>query len=107
MNTELPFPCPVTELIRKRYSKRSFTSKPIPDAVMQQVDMLIKHYSSGIWDNKVLFKIIYKDMGTPQKIKLGTYGFISGASFFIAGTVNKGPMLSKIMAISSKKLFCT
>lgn len=91
MITDLTFPIPVTEIIRQRFSKRSFTPKPIPDEIIQQIHKLTAHYSSGIWGNTVQFKVIRKDNSTPQKVKLGTYGFISGATYFIAGTVRKGP----------------
>jgi len=86
----MKFETSVIELIKKRQSKRSYTKKVIPLEVLNHIKSFIDSYTIGLFGNKIKFTIIEKDFTLKnQKIKLGTYGFIDGAKYFIAGEVKK------------------
>jgi len=86
----MKFETSVIELIKKRQSKRTYTQEAILSKTLQQIKAIIDFYSVGVFKNKVNFAIVEKDFAFEnQKVKLGTYGFISGAKYYIAGEVKK------------------
>jgi nitroreductase len=80
---------PITEIIVKRRSVRTYSKEPIPEAVKVK----LKEYSNklqGPFDAKVRFELLDKsELKSDANIKLGTYGMIQGASNFIAAAVEK------------------
>ena len=86
----MKFETSVIELIKKRQSKRTYTKNPVSPEILEQIKSILESYTLGSFGNKVIFSIVEKDFALKnQKIKLGTYGFISGAKYFIAGEVKK------------------
>lgn len=83
------FIAPVSEIIRNRKSKRSFSNELPAQSVLDMLNTVLKENSIGPFGNRVDFKLIEKKSAqTEHKVKLGTYGFISGARFFIAGALD-------------------
>ena len=86
----MKFETPVIDLILKRKSNRTYTNTVLPKEILEKVKTILESYTVGYFGNKVTFNIIEKDFAREnQKIKLGTYGFISGAKYFIAGEVKR------------------
>jgi hypothetical protein len=52
---------------------------------------LLAFYKRGPMGSSISFQLVHKKMGKEGKVKIGTYGFIKGAQYFIAGEVKKGP----------------
>jgi nitroreductase len=84
----MKFETSVIEIIKKRQSRRSFISKDFSSEQIQKINVVIQSHSVGPFGNKVMFRLIEKKFAKENhKVKLGTYGFISGARYFIAGQV--------------------
>jgi nitroreductase len=81
----------IIDLIKARSSWRKYLPLPLEDPIKTQVNKKIKSLQSPPFGSKVRFHLVentgFSDKG---KVKLGTYGFISGARSFIVGTVNEG-----------------
>ena len=78
----------VIALIKKRQSKRAYIKKDLGKEYIEKINNVLQSYTEGPFGNKVLFSLIVKKVATEKhKVKLGTYGFISGAQYFIAGQV--------------------
>jgi len=87
----LAFNNTLTEIIKKRRSVRSFDSRPIPDEQLIVINKILDTYKKGVFGNSVKFHFVEKDLVEKNKVKLGTYGFISGAKYFIIGEVENKP----------------
>jgi hypothetical protein len=80
----------VIELIKYRTSQRSYTSEKFSDEMSEKIDLILKSNTIGAMGNTVKFHLIEKSFNSDnQKVKLGTYGFIKGAHYFIAGVLKK------------------
>ncbi len=76
------------EIIKKRQSKRKFINKDLDADQIKKINAILQNYTTGPFGNKVEFKLIEKKIAKENhKVKLGTYGFISGARYFIVGQV--------------------
>ena len=76
------------ELIKKRRSVRTYKKIDFDGAFTEKINSMLKSYTEGPFGNKVLFSLVEKKQAKDNhKIKLGTYGFISGARYFIASQV--------------------
>jgi len=81
----------IIEIIKRRSSWRSYNSKiPIPKDVLNQLKEYIdSELQSGPFGNRARFRII--KIPDTEKGKLnseyGTYGFIKGAEYFVAGAI--------------------
>ncbi len=73
------------EIIRNRTSRRSYKPEILSDKIQDQIDEILKTIPAGPFGTDSSFRLIHKSMATDRKIKLGTYGFISGAQYFIVG----------------------
>lgn len=81
---------PVTELIRQRRSVRNYLPKEFDTKTKDQVREILSRYTSGPMGNKVAFHLVKRNASTNgQRLKIGTYGFIKGAQYFIVGTMNR------------------
>ncbi len=80
------------ELIKKRFSKRNYIKKEIEADKLTQIEsFLLSDELKPPFQTEIKFHIIHKPSQNQQKIKLGTYGFISGADYFMVGTVKNSP----------------
>lgn len=76
------------DLIRKRRSVRSYSDEKLSSEVLNKIAVILKNYSAGPFGNTVMFHLVEKSWARENfRVKLGTYGFISGASYFIVGEV--------------------
>ncbi len=79
----------LTEIIKTRCSKRDYLNKNLDSVLIHKIEKLLSSIHSGPLGNTIHFKLIEKkDAQAKQKVKLGTYGFISGARYFIAGSID-------------------
>ncbi len=87
----MDFEISVIELIKKRRSRRSFADQDLDKSQIEIIKSILQSYTCGPFGNTVVFSLIEKSFAQENhKVKLGTYGFISGARYFIAGQVEKG-----------------
>ena len=77
-------------LIEERSSRRSYREGELPEELLAQIRLVLAECSEGPFGNRIEFHLIDREDLSRQKIKLGTYGFIQGARFFIAGSVKAG-----------------
>jgi nitroreductase len=78
----------VTDLIRRRYSCRSYQDAPIPAAKRAALAAFMADHCVGPFDNSVRLDLIAATADDQEALKgLGTYGFSKGATGYIAGAV--------------------
>lgn len=78
----------VIELIKKRRSVRTFSAKDIDTKNIENINHLLDQHKTGPFGNNMNFSLIKKEFASgSQKVKIGTYGFITGAQYFIAGEI--------------------
>lgn len=82
-------PQEVKNTIIKRSSVRRYLKKEIDDNLKGNIENILKQDISSPFGNKAKFYLIDKHDFIDQKLKLGTYGFISGSRYFIVGTIAK------------------
>ena len=97
---------PVTELIKQRFSCRSYVETAIEEEKSDELREYLASQVQGPLGSKVRFDIISAGMHEKGSInKLATYGFIRGASNYLAGAVDNsryniedyGYVMEKIM----------
>ncbi|MGI5937109.1 MAG: nitroreductase family protein [Oscillospiraceae bacterium] len=96
---------PLEEIIRRRYSVRTYNGKPIQKQVQEEIVEYIKSLSSP-FPAKPSFKLIETDL-SEGGARLGTYGMIKNASYYIVSHIlfpklQMSPMLSKPLGTNLK-----
>jgi len=82
----MKFNQPVSELIRKRYSCRTYQETPIRDSALSALNEFINPGSIGPLGSPVQFKIVAAKENDSKSLKgLGTYGFIKNPTGFVLG----------------------
>lgn len=82
---------PVTELIPRRYSHRSYLRVPISLETQHCLLSFIDAMQSGPLGTSARFKLLAATESDRHSLRgLGTYGFIRGATGFIVGAVRPG-----------------
>lgn len=80
------FSQPITEIIAKRFSCRTYKEEPVQATVVMQLQEFINQLPAGPFGSKPRFKIVAASPDDPEVLRgLGTYGFINGATAFIVG----------------------
>ncbi|MGA3209088.1 MAG: nitroreductase family protein [Syntrophales bacterium] len=83
---------PVTEIIRKRFSCRTYIDKSIAKEERERLSDFLSAIGAGPFGAMVRFKLIAAmDQDRKALKELGTYGFIKGATGFIVGAVGPSP----------------
>ena len=78
------------EAIKIRRSVRNYQDKPIEKDLLLRISELLEDPERGPYGNKPRFALIERSLAKKNhKVKLGTYGFISNASYFIVGCIEK------------------
>ncbi|MBL7067146.1 MAG: nitroreductase family protein [Candidatus Marinimicrobia bacterium] len=77
-------------LIRRRSSRRSYRSESFSPETLKQIEKIISNTPGGLFNSPSTFSLVHKYITADQKIKLGTYGFISGAQYFVVGKTISG-----------------
>ncbi|MBN1797944.1 MAG: hypothetical protein JW822_05185 [Spirochaetales bacterium] len=83
---KIMFSAPVETIIRSRSSWRSYLEKPLGKDLVEKIQDYLKHIKKGPFGTILRFYLL-KDpnIDREQKIKLGTYGTIKGAQYFVIG----------------------
>lgn len=80
----------IIDIISQRYSVRRYQKSKLDEKDKDLVKQLIENLDKGPFGNSAKFTLIEKPEALKkEKVKLGTYGFISNAQYFIAGTIEK------------------
>jgi nitroreductase len=81
---------PVTDLIRERFSCRSYASEPIGGENRLRLEEALAASTSGPLGTPLRFRLIAATAEDQAALKgLGTYGFIRGANGFIVGAASR------------------
>ncbi|MEE9912016.1 MAG: nitroreductase [Deltaproteobacteria bacterium] len=96
---------PVSETIRKRYSCRSYSDRPVEDSILRKFRQLVNAPQSGPFGNKPRFVLIPMDALPLNEWKtLGTYGVIKNAHLYLAGMISPAPMAPEDYGYCKEKL---
>lgn len=79
------FSLSMDEVVKKRYSVRSYEEKAIPNDTIQKIEEYINTLDNP-FQVPVKFKILHTKEASNEK-KLGTYGMIKGARDYIGSTI--------------------
>lgn len=83
------FSTTITKVIESRHSKRDYRNEPLSNELIERIQSILSENRKGPFGNIIDFRLIEKSTAkTEHKVKLGTYGFISGARYFIAAGVD-------------------
>ena len=80
------------ERINARYSCRTYRNEPLPPDVRERLVAFLESHSAGPLGSTARFDVVAAAPDDPQALRrLGTYGFIKGATGFLVGAVRRGP----------------
>lgn len=88
MNAKV-YSMPVTEVIRKRISIRSYENKTLDSNIKNNLRVYLENLK-GPFKEKTRYRLIENDSAKTADIKLGTYGVIRGVSSYVASAASKG-----------------
>ena len=92
MTTRPPLPAPAQDLIGRRYSCRTYLEQPIADDDQRRLLDFMATRTAGPLGSQARFGLLAAAPGDRQVLRrLGTYGFIKGATGFIVGAVRRAP----------------
>ncbi|MFH1161279.1 MAG: nitroreductase family protein [bacterium] len=80
---------PITKVIRERSSIRKYAARELPGEVFSRVDEILASENVGPFGNRSRFWLVDTESYREDPVRLGTYGWISGARYFIAGAIVK------------------
>ena len=96
---------PITEIIKKRISCRTYSEKPVEAKVLKEFSASINAVHTGPFGNQPKFKLIKLTSLTPQEWKqLGTYGVIKNAQLFLVGSIQNGHLAMEDYGYCMEKL---
>ena len=82
----MTFTQPVTDLIRRRFSCRKYLAQPIPAQTQDKLRHFLESLPPGPFGSPMRFQLVAATEKDRSDLKsLGTYGFIRGATAYIAG----------------------
>ena len=92
MTTRPPLPAPAQDLIGRRYSCRTYLEQPIADDDQARLLDFMATRTTGPFGAQARFGLLAAAPRDRQVLRrLGTYGFIKGATGFIVGAVRRAP----------------
>ena len=75
----------IIQVIRNRYSSRTFDKKPLNDETILEIKKFLTS-RKGPLKNEVRFEFIdSSNIFQGKKVKIGTYGLVKNARYFIIG----------------------
>jgi nitroreductase len=80
----------ITSLIRKRHSVRKYSRKKLTSEDLDKINAVICEDNTGPFGNELKFWLVNREVYREKPVKLGTYGFISGAMHFLVGSMPAG-----------------
>jgi nitroreductase len=82
---------PITDIIRERFSCRTYLDAPIGEEIRQKLEEACSLAKRGPFGTKVRYRLVAAAQGDLDALKgLGTYGFVRGATGFVLGAVGGG-----------------
>ncbi|MBE0410543.1 MAG: nitroreductase [Anaerolineales bacterium] len=85
------FSKPIEEIIRQRYSCRTYVKQPIHTDLQRRITDYIATLGAGPFGGSARFELIAaRDKDLKMLRQLGTYGFIKGATGFLVGVMTNG-----------------
>lgn len=82
----------VIDVIKSRKSRRNYLDIELSQDIIVKIKNILSAYSIGPFGNIVKFYFVEKSTAIAEnKVKLGTYGFISGPKYFIVSEIKKSP----------------
>lgn len=72
-------------VIPVRTSRRSYTSQGISPEQLEKINALIQVHQTGPLGSQASLTLVSRELESNKKLRLGTYGFIQGARYFLAG----------------------
>ena len=83
---------PIAELINARYSCRTYQDEPIAADLQHELAEFLAAHTAGPFGSQARLALVAASPGDQKALKrLGTYGFIKGATGFLAGAVRRAP----------------
>ncbi|GAB6167925.1 nitroreductase family protein [Clostridium carnis] len=97
----------VTEVIKLRHSVRNYENKPLAKDIVEKIEKYIGNIDNP-FNAKVRVKLIKKD-DYSKETKLGTYGVIKGANYYLAVACENGDFDLETLGYVFQKaiLYCT
>ena len=87
----MQFSTPITELVTQRYSCRHYSETPIDEQTQGMLESFLGSSQVGPFGTPVRFELLAASDEDRSALRgLGTYGFVKGATGFIAGAVGNG-----------------
>jgi len=82
---------PITELVKRRFSCRSYAQRPIEGEKRQELQSFLAQLQAGPLGTQVRLELVAATEQSRQDLRgLGTYGFIKGATGFVVGAMGNG-----------------
>lgn len=101
---------PITEIIKKRHSVRSYENIGISKDVKEKLQAYLDEVNNSVgpFGGKVKIQLVQK-YDTDKAIKLGTYGVIKGANYYLAVAYKKSTYALEDLGFLFEKviLYCT
>ena len=101
---------PINEIIRKRHSVRSYENTGISKDIKEKLEAYLDEINNSVgpFGGKVKIRLIEKD-DTDKEVKLGTYGIIKGANYYLAVAYKKSNYDLEDLGFVFEKviLYCT
>lgn len=86
----MPYSQPIIELIRTRFSCRTYLEQPIEEDLRRQLAEFVASSTSGPFGTRARFELVAATAQDRATLRgLGTYGFIKGATGFIIGALKE------------------
>ncbi len=83
---------PITDIIRKRVSCRTYSTRPVEKDLKDQLEQLLADSPAGPFGSRSRFELITATDADRDVLKgLGTYGFIKDPAGFILSAVKQSP----------------
>ena len=84
---------PIAELINTRYSCRMYRDEPIAAGVQHELAEFLAAHTVGPFGSQARFALVAASPGDQKALKrLGTYGFIKGATGVLVGAMRRAPL---------------
>jgi hypothetical protein len=82
---------PVTELVKERFSCRTYEEVPIDETMRQELEDACAGAGRGPFGAPLRFRLVAATQEDMEALRgLGTYGFIQGATGFVLGAMGEG-----------------
>ncbi len=82
----------VTELVRMRSSWRTYEEVPLEPPVRAELDAACAELDRGLFGERLTMRVVDLRESAPPGAKLGDYGTLKKVRYFLAGTVEEGPL---------------